>query len=538
MTLMFVSIIFIASATNASAASFKDVSSFKEEINYLTDAGIINGFPDGTYRPSNPILRVQAVMMIMRDLGVENVDPLDPGFVDMKPGDRGYLEVATAVELGIISGKGENRFDPNGKLTRAEMSKILVLAYELGGIYPKGFSDVPTRSWAYPYISALAANNVTVGYTNGAFKPSLTIDRGQFAAFMARILEPSFMPYSPSVADTRLEMATDVLITDAIMHPTEPILYIIDGNDNTLGAINVETYDANYTELPYPAEKLAYANGKVYVTQVKKPHSSYTFDENQHGAFASFDATTLESLGLIHINLDPFDIEADDQGIVYISSGSGQHTRLESYNGQTGAILSSQRIYEKSYLKMTPNQKKIYAIDTTLSPRDITAFTITDGKLESGKDSPYHGDYDLNKHLDLTPDGRYLLNGLGGIFRASATTTADMTYVGSLDRSFTSSAYDLTFNELYTADQSNLITVYDYQTFEGIYQITSYGNINYMFYNKNSNWLLVLTTVKIGDSPKPLLGFEKVYFNPDETEQSAVNSSVPGTHTIQKYSDN
>ena len=85
MTLMFVSIIFIASASNALAASFKDVSSFKEEINYLTDAGIINGFSDGTYRPNNPILRKEAVMMIMRDLGFENVDPLDPGFVDMKP---------------------------------------------------------------------------------------------------------------------------------------------------------------------------------------------------------------------------------------------------------------------------------------------------------------------------------------------------------------------------------------------------------------------------------------------------------------------
>jgi hypothetical protein len=535
---MLVSIVLFTSASNTLAASFKDVSSFKEEIDYLTDAKIINGFSDGTYRPNNPILRVHAVMMIMRDLGVENVDPLDPGFVDLKPTDRGYLEVATAVELGIISGKDKTHFDPNGKLTRAEMSKILVLAYEMAGIYPKGFKDVSSRSWAYPYISALAANNVTVGYSDGTFKPSLTIDRGQFAAFLARILEPSFMPFSPSVANTKLEMATDVLVTDAIMHPTEPILYVIDGNDNTLGSINVETYEENYVELPYPAEKLAYANGKVYVTQVKKPHSSYTFDENQQGAFATFDAQTLEALGLIHIKLDPFDIVADDQGIVYISSGSGQHTRLESYNSQTGAILSSQRIYEKSYLNMTPNQKKIYAIDTSLSPRDITSYSIIDGKLESGIDSPYHGDYDLNTRLEITPDGRYLLNGLGGIFRASATSAADMTFVGPLDRPFTSAAFDLTYNELYTANKSNLITVYDYLTFEGIYQLTSYGNINYMFYNQNSNWLLALTTVKIGDSPKPLLGFEKVYFSPDESEQAIDAKSVPGTHTIQKNSDN
>jgi len=233
LAIFLVSFVVLTSAQTTSAASFSDVSGFKKEIEFLTGAGVINGFPDGTYRPAAPILRVQAVLMIMRDLGMPKETPQSPGFIDIKPGDRGYAEVARAVELGIISGKDSTHFDPNGKLTRAEMAKILVNAYELGGIYPKGFADVSTNSWAYPFISSLAANNVTVGYSDGNFKPSLTIDRAQFAAFMARILEPSFKPYSPSVADTFLEVAADVFITDAIMHPTEPILYMIDGNDNT-----------------------------------------------------------------------------------------------------------------------------------------------------------------------------------------------------------------------------------------------------------------------------------------------------------------
>ncbi|MBW9234536.1 S-layer homology domain-containing protein, partial [Leptospira santarosai] len=145
LALLMVGLMMLSSTHSVSAASFSDVSSFKEEIEYLTDAGIINGFPDGTYRPSSPILRVQAVMMIMRDLGMPKETPKDPGFVDIKPADRGYAEVAAAVELGIISGKEGNRFDPQGKLTRAEMAKILVNAYELGSIYPKGFKDVPTK---------------------------------------------------------------------------------------------------------------------------------------------------------------------------------------------------------------------------------------------------------------------------------------------------------------------------------------------------------------------------------------------------------
>lgn len=512
LALLMVGLMMLSSTHSVSAASFSDVSSFKTEIEYLTEAGIINGFPDGTYRPSAPILRVQAVMMIMRDLGMPEETPKDPGFVDIKPADRGYAEVAAAVELGIISGKEGNRFDPQGKLTRAEMAKVLVNAYELGSIYPQGFKDVPTRYWAYPFISSLAANNVTVGYPDGTFKPGVTIDRAQFAAFMARILNPGFKPYSPSVADAYLEDAWDMLATDAIKHPTEPIVYIIDGNDNTLNAINTDTYESITVELPYPAEKLAYANGKVYVTQVKVPHSSNMDEDQQQGAFGVYSADTLESLKLIHIGLDPYDIEADNQGVVYISSGSSQWTRIESYNGETGAILSSQTIRQRSYIDMTPKQDKIYAIDTDSSPRDIAAYTIVDGKLQPEKDSPYHGDYDLSKHLEVSPDGRYLFNGLGGIFRASVNTAADMTYVGKLDRPFTAAAYDLTYGELYTSNGKNLITVYDYDTFESIYQLTSYGAIDYMFFDAKSDSLLILTKVKIGDSQKTYLGFEKIYF--------------------------
>lgn len=514
LSLFLVSCMGLLTTEIVSANNFTDVSINQKEIEYLTSKGIINGYPDKTYRPENPILRIQAIRMIMRDLGISHdTIPPNPNFVDIKPGDEGYIEVATAVQLGIISGKDKNRFDPYGKLTREQMAKILVNAYELGGIYPKGFTDITTRSWSYPFISSLAANNVTIGYPDGTFKPTLTINRAQFAAFMARILEPSFKPFTPHVADTFLEVVEDVHVIDAIMHPTKPVLFLIDGNDNTLVSLNYETYEVLYTELAYSGEKLAYANGKLYVTQVKHPHSLYTFDENQEGAFAVFDAETLEFRNLVHIQLDPFDIAADDQGIVYVSSGSGQWTRIESYNGGNGAILSSKSIRNQSYIEMNPKQNKIYAINTDVSPRDISTFSIVEGKLQSEVDSPYHGEYRLNENLKISPDGRYLLNGLGGIFRASAISNADMTYIGALDRPFTSIAFDLIYGELYSANGKNLIQVYDYNTFVADYQLTSYGNINYMFYNDQNNSLILLSTVKLGDSPKPFLGIEKIYFN-------------------------
>ncbi|MCM3789301.1 S-layer homology domain-containing protein [Domibacillus indicus] len=507
----------VSLAPSASAATFKDAGTFSKEIDYLTNAGIIMGFPDGTFRPDLPIKRVDAVRMIMRELDEPLGQSPNPNFKDMPVGSKGYDEVAKAVELGIISGKPGNIFDPNGNLTRAEMATVLVRTYNLSGIYPKGFTDVSLQYWGYPYISSLAANNITIGYKDGTFKPTLTISRAHFAAFMTRIIEPSFQPDNPEVADTYLEALYDVNAIDYDMDPAKPIIYVLDGATNEVAAINYETYEVvSSLALPLPAERIAYANNKIYVTQQKRAHSHYWFDKDQEGAFAVVDAVTLKIEKSIQINLDPYDIEADDKGVVYISSGSGQHTRVESFNSQTGALLSSQGIYEQGLIELNPSQNKLYTISTGLSPRDFGAYSITEGVLGPEADSPYHGEYTLGKDLTLSPDGKYIFNSTGHIFRASAGATSDMTYFAKLDRPYSAIAFDTEYGELYTSNNQKYIQAYDYQTMDAIGQMTTYGNVKKMFYDQNSDTLLAFTTVYLGKSTVPFTGLEVVYFDTEE----------------------
>ncbi|MBY0223385.1 amidase family protein [Sporosarcina aquimarina] len=179
--------------------AFKDVSSYVDEIMYLTDKGIINGYPDGTFKPNESITRLHAIRLILKEKGiVDYSDVTNPEFVDVSPGDYGYEEIAKAVELGIVNGKvnsqGEKYFDPTGKLSRSQAAAILVLAYDLKGTHPTDFKDVPKGNWAHNYISALVANNITTGYSNGKFKPNINISRQHFAAFMARYLDDQFKP--------------------------------------------------------------------------------------------------------------------------------------------------------------------------------------------------------------------------------------------------------------------------------------------------------------------------------------------------------
>ncbi|KIL46675.1 hypothetical protein KP77_28020 [Jeotgalibacillus alimentarius] len=187
-------------ATPLSAdAAFRDVSMYADEIDFLTGEGIIKGYDDGTFRPGNALNRLQAVQMILREMGIMNIEEnevLDPGFTDLRPGEYGYKEIAKAVELGFIGGKtaenGSRFFDAYGTLTRAQMAKIMAEGYDLSSGKDYSFRDVANGHWASEHISRIANAGVTTGYQDGSFKPENKLQRQHFALFMARLLNESF----------------------------------------------------------------------------------------------------------------------------------------------------------------------------------------------------------------------------------------------------------------------------------------------------------------------------------------------------------
>lgn len=492
----------------AFAVTFNDVSNYHEEINFLTEKDVIRGFPDGSFRPSLSITRLQAVRMIMRDLGIpKDVTPPNPEFVDLKPTEDGYLEVARAVQLGIVSGTDYHVFNPHGNLTRAQMTKILTNAYEFSGTFNKTFTDVPSNSWAVPYINSMASLNVTIGYPDGSFKPNLPISRAHFAVFMARILNPAFKPKSTQISEQNLKVIEDIQVIDAIKHPDKPIMYVINGKDNTLLSINYETYETDFTDLAFPAEKLAYANGHVFVTQVKHPHNSYTFDESQDGAFAIYDGMTLDFINLHHIQLDPYDMEVDNRGTVYISGGSGQWTRMVSFNGLTGEELSSQSIREKSDIQFNKDQTIIYTINTDISPH-FTTYEVRDNMLQTGINfNSLVDEYYKVTHMDVSANGNYLFTSNGLVFPTN--NNEYMSSSESLYYPFKSSAYALMTNEMFFSNGNRLIQVYNSNTIEKTYQLAAFGSIQHMFYDDQKNMLLLLSLVK-GDQSQFNLGIEKI----------------------------
>jgi hypothetical protein len=149
--------------------------------------GIIGGYADGTFRPENPATRGQVAKMIVLAAGWAAALPAGaPHFGDVPPGSTFYGYIEVAVGHGIISGYADGTFRPALPVTRAQLTKMAVLARGLPLVSPAtpSFTDVPPGDWAYAYVETAAAHAIVGGYSDGTFRPVAWATRAQFCKIL------------------------------------------------------------------------------------------------------------------------------------------------------------------------------------------------------------------------------------------------------------------------------------------------------------------------------------------------------------------
>lgn len=177
-----------------SNSGFSDVSSshiFYDEINYLSSALVISGYHDGMFKPDYKVTRAQAAIMIGKALKLEG-EPRNTHFKDVTSSVTGSGYIASAVERGIISGYHDGTYRPYESVTRGQMAMFLNRAFTLTTGQVNYFRDVSSNMAAYQSILNVFEVGIASGYHDGTFRPSHPVSRGEFSAFMARVLEPSF----------------------------------------------------------------------------------------------------------------------------------------------------------------------------------------------------------------------------------------------------------------------------------------------------------------------------------------------------------
>jgi len=176
-----------------------------EYILACVDAGIVGGYPNGTYQPDWAVTRDQMAIYIARALagGDGNVPagPPTPTFPDVPATDISYKYIEYAVSNQVVFGYPDTLYHPDYEVDRGTMAIFVARATAtptgepgMAGYVPPvtpTFADVtpdPLDPYqvCYKYVEYIAAAGVTQGYPDGLYHPEYVVTRGLMAIYVAR----------------------------------------------------------------------------------------------------------------------------------------------------------------------------------------------------------------------------------------------------------------------------------------------------------------------------------------------------------------
>lgn len=195
----------------ASAASLSDIkgNTHEEAITSLVDAGVINGYPDGTFQPNKTLTRSDVVKLLGKYLVSKGLEvPADyktnVRFNDLTSASNDELLKYAAVvyDAGVFSGSNGNLL-AGDNITRENMAVVLVRAFDTlnnidlvsyvqGQEYKKDVKDLFTaKSEARSAIEVLDFFDIT-NPSVANFNPKGSTTRGQFATFLYKTINTDF----------------------------------------------------------------------------------------------------------------------------------------------------------------------------------------------------------------------------------------------------------------------------------------------------------------------------------------------------------
>ena len=149
------------------------------------------GYEDGTVRPEGSITRAEVATIFFRLLTDESRDKFwsqTNDYTDV-PADAWYNSaVSTLSNAGILDGYEDGTFRPDGNITRAEFATItarfLEASYDGGNRFP----DIDGH-WAAEYINEAANAGIVDGYEDGTFRPQQNITRAEAVTMVNRTVD-------------------------------------------------------------------------------------------------------------------------------------------------------------------------------------------------------------------------------------------------------------------------------------------------------------------------------------------------------------
>jgi Tol biopolymer transport system component len=148
---------------------------------------IVHGYGDGSYQPAWTVTRGMMAVFVARAAGYTDEAPETATFPDVPTTYWSFREVEACVANGVVQGYPDGLYRPATEVTRDQMAVYIRRAAELPTApYMGQFSDVPDDFWAASDIQACVDASIVKGYPDGLYRPSKPVTRDQMAVFIWR----------------------------------------------------------------------------------------------------------------------------------------------------------------------------------------------------------------------------------------------------------------------------------------------------------------------------------------------------------------
>ncbi|RNF39756.1 S-layer homology domain-containing protein [Planococcus salinus] len=425
-----------SATTTLGTNNFSDLSDsnrFYDEIQYLAEDGIITGFPDNSFRPKGNVTRGQAAIMLGRALGYDGT-PRDSDFpdVDSSQVSSGYIE--EAAENGIINGYPDGTYRPGATVTRAEMSIILQRAFypEAKENHFVLFPDVSENMQSYEAIGIIGSYGVVQGYTDGTFRPYVNLNREQFSAFLARAINPA--EFVTGVDYERLQVSfLDVGQGDAIYieYPNGENVLVdaaryastIETALEVIGVEQIDTFIATHPDADHigGAAHVIGNYGVTHVIDSGQTHTTQTYIdylETIDASGATFEVTEIGdelsedpevSVEVLFVDSDAADLN-DGSIVLKVTHGVNEYL----LTGDAGYEVEEQLMAEGADINADVLKVSHHGSDTATSAEFLAEVDPIFSILSVGNNAYGHPDSDVLERI-LTSGSAYISTEEGSI---------------------------------------------------------------------------------------------------------------------------
>lgn len=179
--------------------TFKDLKGHwaQKEIELLANKLIVDGQPDGGFAPDHTITRAEFSALLVRALGLPELI-VDERFIDVKTSNWYAGAVGAAQQAGLIDGFEGGTFRPNASITREQMAVMIARAITYAGQTKQSdntgelqkFTDgADISEWAVHAVEQLVGISIIQGLGDTTFAPQANATRAQSAVMLKRLLQ-------------------------------------------------------------------------------------------------------------------------------------------------------------------------------------------------------------------------------------------------------------------------------------------------------------------------------------------------------------